>query len=123
MSHSHPLSRPVLLASLWTLVILAACTVPGKNLPDVQFFSLDKWIHAGMFLVLAVLWLAVPTFSRRWPTVLLAGVAYGAFTEIYQGWLPWDRTPDSLDFLANCVGLATGVLLFLLLRGRVSRSA
>ena len=40
--------------------------------------------------------------------VVLIGIAYGVFTEVYQGWLPWERIPDPYDALADAVGVVLG---------------
>jgi len=42
----------------------------------------------------------------------IAGLMYGIGTEIYQGMLPWERTPDPMDAIANILGLLTAILVF-----------
>ncbi len=103
-------------ALAWGLFILALCTVPGRSIPDSEIASLDKLVHFGVFFVLAWLWM--PPSAGKWASaqVSLGGTMYAAFTELYQGWLPWERTPDPFDFLANVVGLLLGVLSFVAIR-------
>jgi VanZ family protein len=108
--------RRNLITLAWAVVILALCTVPGQNLPDTEIVSLDKFVHFALFYVLAWLWLSAPGGNWKWITVAAGGTLYAAFTEIYQGWLPWERTPDPLDFLANVAGLLAGFLSFAVLR-------
>jgi VanZ family protein len=101
------------LALLWTLGILAACTVPGQSLPDVSLFEFDKLIHFALFAVFGWLWMAALQATARGLLLTLAGgVAYAVLTEFYQAVLPYARTPDPADALANALGLGAGVLLF-----------
>lgn len=102
------------LALLWTLVILAACTVPGSTLPSLTLWEFDKLIHFALFAGFGGLWmraLACP-LGRRMAGVLLAGIAFALLTEWYQGLLPWPRTPDLLDALADSLGTLAGVVAY-----------
>lgn len=98
-------------AVAWTLLILAACSLPGRSLPSTTLIAFDKAAHALMFAGFGLLWmhtLSHPLWARaRW--VLLAGLLYAIGTEGYQGLLPFERTPDSLDVLANMAGLLLAV--------------
>lgn len=99
--------RPLPLAVLWTLGILLACSLPGESLPSVGLFAFDKLIHFGLFAGFGVLWCwALPGRTTR---VLLFGLAYAVLTEVYQGFLPFERTPDPYDALANALGLLTAI--------------
>ncbi len=100
-----------LIALGWTLLILALCSIPGQDLPDLNVWSMDKVGHFGVFAIYGWLWLAAwtPRRSNAVAWVLVTGVAYAVFTELYQGWLPWDRTPDPYDVLADVAGLVAGV--------------
>lgn len=102
------------LAILWTLGILAACSIPGSDLPDIDIVSFDKFVHFVVFAGFGWLWMTALrgplTHTTRW--VLGAGIAYAVLTEIYQGLLPFERTPDPVDALANTVGLVIAILLY-----------
>ena len=51
----------VALAVGWTVVILALCSIPGGDLPEVRIMSADKIAHFGMFAAFGWLWmLALP---------------------------------------------------------------
>lgn len=108
--------RRHLITLAWAFFILALSTVPGQNLPGTEIVSLDKVVHFGLFFVLAWLWLRAPGGIWKWIAVAAGGIFYAAFTEIYQGWLPWERTPDLLDFVANVAGLLAGFLSFAVMR-------
>jgi hypothetical protein len=105
------MNRAYVLAIGWTLGILAACTIPGNDLPDIDLDLLrpDKIVHYSLFLGLGWFWLrALPrTLRYRMALVLGLGTLYAFGTEVYQGLLPWDRTPDPLDAAANLMGLFT----------------
>ncbi|GAB5519377.1 MAG: hypothetical protein RhofKO_16280 [Rhodothermales bacterium] len=96
-----------LFAIAWTLGILAACSIPGTSLPSVSLWEFDKVAHFILFCGFGMLWMwAAP---QRFSLILLLGVAYAIGTEFYQGLLPWPRTPDPYDALANTIGLLAGV--------------
>ena len=113
-------TRAHLLALIWTLGILAACSIPGSDLPKVNIVSFDKAAHFVVFAGFGWLWAAAlrGTLARKTGRVLAGGLAYAVLTEIYQGFLPFDRTPDPMDALANALGLLTAVLLYRLWKTR-----
>ncbi len=126
MPHDPPtMTRALLLAIIWTLVILAACSIPGKDLPAIDIFSIDKIAHFVVFAGFGWVWmwaLKSPP-PRRTAYVLAFGLAYAALTEVYQGFLPFDRTPDPKDALANALGLLTAILIYRLTnRNRLSKT-
>ena len=99
------------LAIAWTVAILVACSLPGSSIPDspVLPLSIDKWVHAVMFLGFGSLWLtALP--GRGW-AVFAAGVAYAVAIEVWQAALPVGRSGDPYDALADVVGLMIGLAL------------
>lgn len=114
---------------LWALLILVLCGIPGRDIPHISFLELlnfDKFVHAGIFFVLLVLtvrgFFLQTTFLKiqHHPkmTAFACCVIYGALLEIMQGTLFEQRSADILDFIANTVGVAVGVLLY----DRVERS-
>ena len=109
-----------LIAIGWTLLILVACTIPGKGLPTVNIISFDKFVHFGIFAGFGWLWMWAlrSPLTRRTKWVLVFGIAYAILTEIYQGLLPFEREPDPFDALANIVGLIVAVLLYRALQQR-----
>ena len=104
-----------LLATGWTLGILIACSIPGHDIPDIGFdlFEYDKLVHFALFVGFGWLWSrAIPKrFSSRFVWIGLAGLMYAVGTEIYQGMLPWERTPDPMDAMANMLGLLLSILV------------
>lgn len=103
------MSRATGLALVWSLAILAACSIPGDAFGDYEslLFSFDKLGHLLMFAVFGVLWArAAP---GRLGAVLLGGVAFAFASEGWQTLLPFERAGDLLDVLADVVGLLLGL--------------
>lgn len=112
------------LAIGWTLVILALFTIPGSSLPkDSSLLEFDKLAHFGLFVIFGVCWMWAlnQPLKRRVVTVLVAGIAYAWLTEVYQGLLPFERTPDVYDAIANTAGLLVAVFGYVVWEKRRSR--
>ncbi len=110
------------LALGWTLAILVACSWPGDSLPSSGLFQFDKLAHLGMFAGFGLLWMHALTLplSKRTGLVFLIGTAYAILTELYQAWLPFERSAEVLDALANVIGLSLALLLYRWLAPRFS---
>jgi hypothetical protein len=106
--------RSYLLAILWTCAIFAACSIPGSNIPDIDFnlFEEDKLAHFSFFLIFGWLWArAIPrTFSAGFACIGLTGIIYGIGIEIYQGALLLHRSSDPLDAIADILGILTALI-------------
>ncbi|WP_229248749.1 VanZ family protein [Dyadobacter sandarakinus] len=90
----------------WTALILVACTWPGKDIPAAPVVGFDKVVHAGLFTAWIILWtLAYPGMGRK---LVLIGMAYGLGLEFYQQLLPFDRTFDWWDAVADAAGVLLG---------------
>ncbi|MDA0684349.1 MAG: VanZ family protein [Bacteroidetes bacterium] len=114
---------PFRLAVGWTLLIMVALTIPGKSIPDSHIFQLDKLIHAGLFLVLTLLWLAALSEGHigRGLTILAAMIVFAIFTEFYQQIMPIGRSADLLDSVADAIGSIVAFLIWLDARTRLER--
>lgn len=105
------------LALLWTLGIFLATTIPTGDVPDVAVSHADKAIHFALFFGFGFVWMWALTLrmARRAVLVLAIG-AVGAFgTEAAQWVMPFGRTPELADGVANLVGLLAAVGLFALI--------
>jgi hypothetical protein len=93
----------------WTLLILVACAWPGKDIPEAPIAGFDKFVHSSLFIVWSILWLnIVPSSAGR---VIAVGMLYGLALEFLQQLLPFDRTFDLWDALADAVGVLLGYLI------------
>lgn len=106
------------LAALWTVGIVAACSIPAASLtPLGPALSADKVIHFGLFVVFGVLWMRAlgpspkeeTALRRRALWVLGGGLLLAVGTEVYQHVLPLQRLGDPYDALANGAGLLVSV--------------
>jgi VanZ family protein len=86
-----------------TLAVLAFLWAPPPPDPKLDIPHLDKYLHLGLFFAVAASW----RFARMPPLRVLGfGILLGIVTEIVQGTLPWPRTPDVLDVVADAIGIA-----------------
>ncbi len=96
------------LAFAVTLFILIACSWPGKEMPPVFGFH-DKIAHFLAFGVWAFCWQAA---FGRYRQTLIAGILYGIFIEIVQGYIlpeSFHRSFDWYDALADSIGVLMGL--------------
>jgi VanZ family protein len=87
------------------LVSLAVLFAPAGEVPDAPP-GVDKVVHVGVFLALAV--------TGRWAGMrapVLGGLllAYGAVSEVLQAVTPLDRSGSVADLLADAVGITLGL--------------
>ena len=118
-------------AIVWALAILALCGMPGRDIPHISFLELlafDKWVHAGIFFVLAVLMIRGLRlqFQNWWSrnAVLFSltfCVLYGGVLELMQEAVFEERAADIYDFIANSFGAIVGVLLYRKLSQKIKR--
>lgn len=111
--------RAVVLALSWTILILVACLIPGREVPDVHIPMIDKWVHFVIFGGFSFLWLC--TFHKNNTTksilIFLASVLLGYVVELLQGsGITAGRSYDVYDILADAIGGLMGVILFYILR-------
>ena len=124
------MSPRALLASCWTLVILALCWIPRTLLPvneraarPFTIPNLDKLIHMGIFAVFAVLWMRVGDSPRRGRWVLVAGLALAILSELGQEIPVVNRDASVADGLADGLGVVAGLVGYEVARKILSRRA
>jgi VanZ family protein len=108
------LSRGVFAVAV--LVSLAVLFAPASDVPSAPP-GVDKLVHAGLFLALALTgrWAGI---GRTAASALL--VAYAAVSEVLQGMTSLGRTASVADWLADVAGLLLGLALWELLSRRRS---
>lgn len=107
---------------LYLASVIALCIIQTESLPQVEVKWLgiptDKIVHFIMFLPFPILtWLAFFKEERiKWKKVglcaiiLLCGMVLAAGTEVAQTFTEY-RDGDILDFAADCMGMATGLII------------
>lgn len=99
--------------------MLALTLMPGNEVPRWEWARLvhfDKWVHAGLFCVQAVLSGLALMEARNWsnplmPLVLalLVCILFGAAIEVAQTVMDWGRQGEWTDLLADTAGALIGV--------------
>jgi VanZ family protein len=110
-------------AFIWTLVIFALCSMPGKSIPHIswlELLSFDKFVHASIFFVLGTLYLRgfqlqvsyslLKRFAKTIVTCIC--IAYGGTLELMQTYLFSERSGDWFDFIANSFGCLMALALY-----------
>ncbi len=99
----------------WFFVVLVLIAMPGQDLPGVTWLDkifFDKWVHAGIFCLLALLFMLPVAFSpmenrekfQFFIRVALATSVWGLATEFIQKYLVTGRSFDLLDWAADSIG-------------------
>lgn len=90
----------------------------GVSLPPIV--GVDKWVHGVMYLLLTwvLLWESEQAGKGRWQRwAIVAGIAigYGGVMEVLQERFFCPRTGDWWDWLADCAGVAIGMITWWLI--------
>lgn len=96
------------------VVITWLCLRPSSG-GDQWFTGVDKLQHAAAFLGLAGLMLALVE-RRRYAAVCAALLAFGGAIEIAQYLMPYGRSAEWADLVADGVGIALGLVVSLAIR-------
>lgn len=106
-----------------TVAIVVLSTIPiPENPPLGDVPLMDKWVHMVMYGGLCfVMWVDHVVRSKRefsWTVrgiMLLYAIVLGGLMELVQAYLTTCRSGDWIDFEADAIGAALGVLLCLYL--------
>lgn len=108
----------LILASLWTVVILVLCWTPRQYVQkaeeNTQWFAIpnfDKVVHWGIFVAFTVLWLRTSRSRTRYPAVAIAGLGLAVLTELGQLLPRIGRDASVADGITDMIGLALGMIL------------
>ncbi|MCU0335339.1 MAG: VanZ family protein [Chitinophagaceae bacterium] len=117
---ARPSANAYLLAAIAVLLLsFYLFFTPGDRLPVITWLDaiyFDKWVHAGLFLLLVWLWcraLAKGHWHYRVVSLLtVLAIGYGIAVEyIQEAWVPY-RSFDVLDMIADGVGALLGAVLY-----------
>jgi VanZ family protein len=102
----------------WSLTIFIQSSFPSVSLPDVEYISVDKVIHMGVFgLLTALCYISLVHLRRenifsdsplKWS--LIFGILYGASDEIHQFYVP-NRSAEVHDWAADVLGVIIACLI------------
>ena len=98
----------------YIIAILAVSTIPGVAIPKFNIWSFDKILHIIEYFILAFLMINALriTTTRYILIIIIFGIAYGGFNEIWQG-IVADRYASIYDAIANGIGMIIGSLISL----------
>lgn len=114
MTPGTPRTRRMVIAIAWTIALCGLLWAPPPPHPRFEFPHLDKLIHLGLFVGFGITWARAGLSVRA---VLLAALGTAVATEVGQAWLPWPRSADAWDALADLVGASLGVAVVTWRRG------
>jgi hypothetical protein len=99
----------------WFFIVLILICLPGRDFPSTNLFdklNFDKWIHMGIFGLLALLFMwpvALSSMHKKnklqyFLYIAIATCAWGLATEFIQRYLVTGRSFDLLDWAADSLG-------------------
>jgi VanZ family protein len=116
-------------AIAWSGFILLLCGLPGSEFPDMskwRLFSVDKLVHAFLFLVLV--FLSITGLKKQFAIKILKynaiivslgwAVFLGVGSEIMQSLIFVERSADLFDIAANAIGAFLGLVAFYFVYGK-----
>jgi len=115
----------------WFFIVLVLICLPGNEIPSTNWFDkvyLDKWVHAGIFGLLALLFMLPVALANReqriklqwFLCIAIATSIWGLATEFIQKYLVTGRSFDLLDWAADSLGAA---LVFIYCMRRYTQQA
>jgi VanZ family protein len=104
------------MAVLWLFLVTLACLIPAGIVRDVEpvFKISDKLAHGFFYFVntiLCFLYFYKPGLKGILLKVSLFSFVYGIIIEVLQLMLPFGRSAEMNDVLANGTGILTAILL------------
>ena len=101
------------LAVLAQVIATVAMLWPSQYFPEVAVPMLDKWAHFVVFGTLYFLWADAISKTKIEITMIfrlsIALLLYGIIIELIQHYWYVSRTGDTLDVLANAIGIVLGL--------------
>ncbi len=109
---------------IWAVIVFVVSVVSMDSfdeIPGINIPYFDKFVHFAMYFLFAYLLYPVLKFCVKIHIIvrfafiftLIFSVFYGGMIEILQGYLVLTRDMDIFDFIANCMGALTGMIVFL----------
>ena len=106
----------------WFFLVLILLCLPGYDLPKADDWMsavyFDKWVHTGLFSVLAFLFMmpyckSNVTYKNKWALVIKIALSvsiWGLTTEFIQKFFIPGRSFDLLDWAADSAGAILALL-------------
>ena len=108
------LRKLVLLAAVvYTIVLFIVSVISLSGIPSLGSSFDDKIYHLFAYIILGFLWITYfkPLQKNKLLIVVFVAVmAFGVVLELIQHQLNPNRTYDTYDLIANCLGVVIGTL-------------
>ena len=104
------------IAIIYTIWLTIVSLIDLSGVPSLGSSFDDKIYHLLAYLILAFLWVTYFKPSKRRYIVLIVFICmilFGVVLELIQHRLNPKRTYDTLDLIANCLGVILGTLIAL----------
>jgi len=110
------------IALTWSIFVTVLLCLPGSAFPSKKWFDeilLDKWIHICLFSVMVFLWCWVAASQLTWKKIrffyeiAFYFFVYGVAMEFVQKYFIPNRSFDIADMIADGIGCAIGLVIFL----------
>jgi len=128
MQPTKRLSEPktlLIIGVIYSLLITIAFLGPSPALSNENITYLDKLVHIGLYLILALIWLYYIFLRDQYHisknivfVVLILCFSYGIVIEVSQQMFTLSRRFDLFDIIANGIGCLLGSLLFWRLKNK-----
>lgn len=122
MNFRQPLR--IFLVIVYVGCIAALSLLPTRDLPHIREFpGFDKLVHFTMYFIFSMLfsWALKTELNYSWLFLIIpVTVGWGVFMEFMQLTMHLGRSFDVHDMIANAIGVATGIVLYLILTRRYS---
>jgi VanZ family protein len=95
-------------------IVLAATLLPAiwfmQEMRDPRIAHSDKWFHAITFMLLTI-WFSGQYARRSYWRIAAGMLVFGALIELCQRMLTTYRSAETLDLVADAVGILAGLLI------------
>ncbi|MDP2174189.1 MAG: VanZ family protein [Candidatus Cloacimonadaceae bacterium] len=106
----------LILAILWYAGIWTVSSIPAEDIPSVKIISIDKLMHISVYFILALMVNRVfsnYSLSKKYALLIyLAMLVSAGLDEYHQYYIP-GRSVSVYDFIANSIGLLSGMFIYL----------
>lgn len=106
----------LLVVVIYTIWLTIVSLINLNNVPSLGSSFDDKIYHLMAYLVLAFLWITYFKLFQKKEIALIVFICmilFGVVLELIQHQLNPNRTYDSYDLIANCLGVIIGTLIAL----------
>ncbi len=107
------------------IFIIHVAPVDTERVSRFDFPFADKWIHGVLFFLLAGLGFLARNSKRKFQNsvllIIITCAAYGALLEWIQFLFTDERSGDVMDWLADMLGAATGLVAAQFLETKINR--